>query len=69
MSIKRYYAYVTFDMAIYFEERLNSNDKIKRYSRTSAMSEEGEHILRYDIEAEEGVIDPKWELKAEDGVC
>ena len=63
MAIKRYYAYVTKNMASLFEEILNKKDKVKLFSKEPALSENGEPIYYYVIEAEEGLIDPKWELK------
>lgn len=63
MDTKIYYAYVVMDMVEYFEERLVKEDKIKYFSKESAISESGEPLIYYVIEAEEGLIDPKWELK------
>lgn len=63
MDTKIYYAYVVMDMVEYFEERLIKEDKIKYFSKESAISESGEPLIYYVIEAEEGLIDPKWELK------
>lgn len=63
MAIKRYFAYVVMDLVESFEERLNKEDNVKLFSKQLAISECGEPVIRYDIDAEEGLIDPKWELK------
>ena len=63
-TIKRYYAYVVADLASYFEERCNKEDKVKIFSKELVTSESGEPLLFcYVIEAEDGLIDPEWELK------
>lgn len=64
MMNKLYYAYVIKDMASHFEERLDERkDKIKLVHSSSAVSENGEPLVYYTLEAEEGIIDSKWELK------
>lgn len=63
METKRYRAYVTLDMVECFEEELNKRDKVKYFEKLEALSEEGEKVYQYTIEAEEGVIHPKWEIK------
>ena len=63
METKRYRAYVTLDMVERFEEELSKRDKVKCFEKLEALSEEGEKIYQYTIEAEEGVIHPKWEIK------
>ena len=63
MGIKRYFAYVVTDLAEGFEERLNKEDKVELFSKERAVSEHGEQVFYYEIDAEEGLINPKWELK------
>lgn len=61
---KLYYAYIPEDLVGYFEEKLEERkDKIKIVIKDSAISEKGEPLAHYVLEAEEGFIDPKWELK------
>lgn len=64
IKIKSYYAYVVLDLVKYFEERLKEcGDKIKNICRGEIVrSEDGTLCLSYIIEAEEGIIDRKWEL-------
>lgn len=64
MMKKLYYAYVVKDMIGYFEEGLDKRkDKIKVVHASPAISENGESLVYYILEAEEGVINSKWELK------
>ena len=63
METKHYCAFVSPDMVECFEEELNKRDKVKYFEKLDALSEEGEKIYQYTIEAEEGVIHPKWEIK------
>ena len=64
MMKKRYYAYVKEDVSRYFEKCLHQReDKIEVLRVMSATSENGESLCYYELEAEEGVIDSKWELK------
>lgn len=63
METKLYYAYVTADMVDYFEDELQRRDGVKTVNQEIAFSETGELLHRYVIEAVDGVIDPKWELK------
>lgn len=61
---KRYYAYVAEDVVGYFEEKLSErSDEVKIVQKTPSMSENCEPVIYYELEAEEGVIDSKWELK------
>lgn len=61
---KLYYAYVTEDMVSYFEEKLNElKDKIGVIGISPAISENNNPLKYYVLSAEEGIIDPKWELK------
>jgi hypothetical protein len=59
---KRYYAFVAKDMVDYFEGRVRDKE-IKIIKREPATSTNGEPLLYYELEAEEGVIDSKWELE------
>lgn len=64
MMKKLYYAYVTMNMVGYFEKRLNElKDKIEVVSMVPASSEKDEPLAYYILEADEGVINSKWELK------
>ena len=66
MEKKRYYAYVTENMVEYFEKMLEERkDKIEFIYSHPCTSENNEPVVCYLLEAEEGVIDPKWELKLE----
>lgn len=61
---KLYYAYVIVELVDYFDKKLEERkDKIKIVDISPAISEEGELAIKYILEAEEGVIDSKWELK------
>ena len=62
MEKKLYYAYVAEDVADYFEEKAKEND-VEIVLRESAISNEGKPAIYYELKAEEGIIDPKWELK------
>lgn len=60
---KLYYAYVASDVVGYFEEQLEKRqDKIKVVSTDSAISDDGESLIYYVLEAEEAAIDSRWEL-------
>ena len=64
MMKKFYYAYVAKDMIDRFQEKLDErSDKIKIICTNQAISENGETLLYYVLEAEKGIIDSKWELK------
>ena len=61
---KVYYAYVVLKVKDYFEEKLRENEATM-LSRILVMNSNNNELLYYyTIEAEEGIIDPKWELKA-----
>lgn len=61
---KLYNAYVVKNMVHYFEECLGKRkDKVKVVDVSSVISENGESLMYYLLEAEEGVIDSRWELK------
>lgn len=60
---KLYYAYDTVNCIGYFEKRIGESDgKIKIVDASLAISEEGNPIIYYVLEAEEGLINSKWEL-------
>ena len=66
--VKKYYAYVALDLIDLFEESLGSFcDKVKSIERDELlMNEDGTLFYPYVIEAEEGIINPKWELSNKD---
>ena len=66
--VKKYYAYVAPDIVGLFEEKLKSfGDKVKSIERDKlCMNADGGLFYPYIIEAEEGVINPKWELSNKD---
>ena len=62
---KVYEAYVVIKLKDYFEEKLRENEAII-LSRILVMNSNNNELLYYyTIEAEEGIINPKWELKAQ----
>ena len=62
---KVYEAYVVIKLKDYFEEKLRENGATM-LSRVLVMNSNNNELLYYyTIEAEEGIIDPKWELKAQ----
>ena len=66
--VKKYYAYVALDLLDIFEENLGSFcAKVKSIERDQLiMNEAGPLFYPYVIEAEEGIINPKWELSCKD---
>ena len=66
--VKKYYAYVALDLIDLFEEKLRSfGDRISSIERDELlMNEDGMLFYPYVIEAEEGIINPKWELSNKD---
>lgn len=63
---KLYNAYVTKDIIDYFEEGLEERkDKIKVIRRFETTSENGELLMAYLLQAEEGVINAKYEFNIE----
>ena len=66
--VKKYYAYVALDLIDLFEEKLESFcDKVKSIERDELlMNEDGTLFYPYVIEAEEGIINLKWELSNKD---
>lgn len=67
---KRYFANVSEDMVEYFESKLAEHtDKIHDITREwREASDGGEVFMRYVILADEGLIDPKYELKTEEDI-
>ena len=63
MATKQYYAYVIAEVVDFFESELAKRDGIKHVETSWTFSETGEPVCKYIIEAEEGIINPKWELK------
>ena len=66
--VKKYYAYVALDLIDLFEEKLISfGDRINSIERDGLfMNSGGALFYPYVIEAEEGIINPKWELSNKD---
>ena len=66
--VKKYYAYVAPDFIDRFEDKLRSfGDKVKSIERDKlSMNADGALFYPYIIEAEEGIINPKWELSNKD---
>ena len=61
---KVYEAYIVIKLKDYFEEKLRENGATM-LSRVLVMNSNNNELLYYyTIEAEEGIINPKWELKA-----
>ena len=62
---KIYYAYVGLKVNDYFEDKLRENG-VAIISRDLVInSNDDELYYYYIIEADEGIIDSKWELKAQ----
>ena len=62
---KEYYAYVVSKEKDYFEDELREHGAIILSCDLVIKSNNNEPLYYYIIEAEEGIIDPKWELKAQ----
>lgn len=62
---KVYEAYVVIKLKDYFEEKLREHGTIILSRDLVINSNNNEPLYYYIIEAEEGIIDPKWELKAQ----
>ena len=61
---KQYYAYVAKDMiGCFLKKLLERGNEIKVIKVDGAFSEKGEQVMYMVLEAEEGIIDSKWELK------
>lgn len=61
---KVYEAYVVIKLKDYFEEKLQENEATMLSRILVINSNNNEPLYYYTIEAEEGIINPKWELKA-----
>ena len=61
---KVYEAYVVIKLKDYFEEKLRENEATMLSRILVINSNNNEPLYYYTIEAEEGIINPKWELKA-----
>ena len=69
MAMKRYHVNVIIDLVDYFENKLSERaDKINiiKKDEVPQTAENGKQYIYYILEAEEGVIDPKYELKDEE---
>ena len=62
---KVYYAYVVLKVKDYFEDKLREHGAIILSRDLVIKSNNNEPLYYYIIEAEKGIIDPKWELKAQ----
>ena len=63
--IKVYYAYVVSKVKDYFEDKLREHGAIILSRDLVINSNNNEPLYYYVIESEEGIINPKWELKAQ----
>ena len=61
---KVYEAYVVIKLKDYFEEKLRENEATMLSRILVINSNNNEPLYYYTIEAEEGIINPKFELKA-----
>ena len=61
---KVYEAYVVIKLKDYFEEKLQENEATILSRILVINSNNNEPLYYYTIEAEEGIINPKFELKA-----
>ena len=61
---KVYEAYIVIKLKDYFEEKLRENEATMLSRILVINSNNNEPLYYYTIEAEEGIINPKWELKA-----
>ncbi len=60
---KLYYAKVTMDMSDYFKEQLEKHgDKVKIVRAIGFLDENFQEYMYYELKAEEGIINPSWEL-------
>ena len=62
---KLYYAYVVLNVKDYFENKLREHGAIILSHDLVTKSNSNEPLYYYVVEADEGIIDPKWELKAQ----
>ena len=63
--IKVYYAYVVPKVKDYLEDKLREHGAIILSRDLVINSNNNEPLYYYVIESEEGIINPKWELKAQ----
>lgn len=65
--VKEYFAFVVPELVDEFEAQLNSRNGITKYIRKelSLIAGGTREAYPYVVEAEEGIIDPKWELTEE----
>ena len=61
---KRYGVYVVLNVADYFEEKVKEFGSII-IERIPALGQNNEPCYCYILEAEEGIINPKYEIKGE----
>ena len=62
---KIYEAYVMIKLKDYFEDKLRENEATMLSRVLVINSNKNEPLYYYTIEAEEGIIDPKWEVKTQ----
>lgn len=62
---KVYEAYVIIKLKDYFEDKLREHGAIILSRDLVINSNNNELLYYYEIEAEEGIINPKWEVKAQ----
>ena len=62
---KIYETYVIIKLKDYFEDKLRENEATILSRVLVINSNNNEPLYYYTIEAEEGIIDPKWEVKAQ----
>lgn len=62
---KLYYAFTTLEMMEYFEKKV-AERPIEIKHKFDTVSQNGEALKGYVLEAEEGIIDSKYEFQIED---
>ena len=62
---KVYEAYVIIKLKDYFEDKLRENEATMLSRVLVINSNNNEPLYYYTIEAEEGIIDPKWKVKTQ----
>lgn len=60
---KLYYAYVKVELDDYFQSKLQECP-VEVIHRMLRKSENNEYLFYYVLKAEEGIIDPRWELES-----
>lgn len=58
---KLYGANVAYDMVDYFEEQLEKHD-VEIINRDLRFDSDWNPVYHYTLRAEEGIIDPRWEI-------